>query len=64
MPELKSCPFCGGNNVEVRCQTFVGIYRKDYAVFCYDCHFGLAWKDTEREAIEAWNRRADNDSNQ
>lgn len=56
--DLLPCPFCGGEatNVpykngkyyEVRCE------NKDCAVIVF-----TGVKDTEKEAIEAWNRRAD-----
>lgn len=58
MAELKPCPFCGGNNVGVWHEFWYVAERDDYAVQCYDCHFGLSIKHTEKEAIEAWNRRA------
>lgn len=57
MAKLKPCPFCGGTHVDVWHQYWVLPKRHDFAVHCYDCHFGLARKNTEAEAIEAWNRR-------
>ena len=55
--ELKPCPFCGGENVEVfhpKYNPFIGLYQ----VQCYDCHFGYKQCHTEKEAVAAWNRRA------
>ena len=59
--ELKRCPFCGG---EVRIDAIdamedmscfmVGCRNKD----CI-CHVTGAAYDTLRDAVEAWNRRAD-----
>ena len=57
--ELKSCPFCNGE------------YDGDYA-YCRKCGrrtrlfecfngTGKTHEDTEVEAINAWNRRADNE---
>ena len=62
MTELKPCPFCGGKARIVENDPF-GSQRKEfrcYGVICNGCdaHF---WKNTEEEAIDAWNRRADNE---
>ena len=54
MEELKRCPFCGG---EAK-MFFVG--RIGHLVQCEKCKNMTPWKDTEGEAIAAWNRRVDN----
>ena len=50
MEELKPCPFCGGE---------AHIHRHErFGIECDECGMGLGWiKETEQEAIEAWNRR-------
>lgn len=58
MEQLKSCPFCGG---EARVK--IGIYSKLVFVRCSNytsCKVNptTEWFDTEKKAIEAWNRRA------
>lgn len=54
MPELKPCPFCGG---EAKVQSF----SHDRTVYCTDCNARVQkFFPTREEAIEAWNRRADN----
>ena len=64
--ELKPCPFCG--NKEIRKLTTVF----DCTIFCDKCHVAIrrdnfikcdsiaeTLKEAEPEAIEAWNRRAE-----
>lgn len=57
-PELKPCPFCGG------VATMLHFKReKCYRVSCDDidccCVAHSGYHLTEAEAIEAWNRRAE-----
>ena len=64
MAELKSCPFCGGERVEVLNaleaqpeMELIGMSRDNWNVLCNDC---FAFGGTRRkalEAIEAWNQR-------
>lgn len=57
--KVKNCPFCG-NDAELKVRT-IGLYR--YCCPDYRCcarGFGL-WFKSEDEALEAWNKRADND---
>ena len=53
MEELKPCPFCGGEAEDFGVDVFW--------VTCKNCHIGTESFDTLQEAIEAWNRRANND---
>ena len=62
-PELKPCPFCGGKACIERDDTSV-IPRflpvcSNYGNGCWGMQEN--WFITEQEAIEAWNRRANND---
>lgn len=57
--ELRECPFCGGD-----ARIIAKPYETKVCVGCDDdtClgFYGLGWLyDTEREAAEAWNRRAE-----
>ncbi len=65
--ELKLCPFCGSRDIRKITTVF------DCTIFCDDCHVAIrrenyikrdslaeTLKEAEPEAIEAWNRRADN----
>lgn len=71
MIELKPCPFCG-NRAEIqedhrwpRAGKFAGKRVKAFEVICpnWDCpiyHADNTYFLSEKEAAEAWNRRADN----
>ena len=68
MPEikLKPCPFCGGA-AEIVWEVDAGYYfaEESYHTRCKDCGCNLGGGvlegfETEEEAAEAWNRRADN----
>lgn len=61
MEQLKPCPFCGGK-AEVVPHKFFSEALKAWKVDCYvveckNCHTAQYW-GTEKQAIEAWNRRA------
>ena len=61
MAELKPCPFCGGEARIVENDP-LGMGKKEfftYGAICPSCGANF-WKNTETEAEEAWNRRADN----
>ena len=61
MPEIKPCPFCGGNVSVYAYDPFDG-YQGNltrYRVFCLNCRASIEREDREK-AIEAWNRRVDN----
>lgn len=58
MDKLKPCPFCGGG------ATVSKVYSiNEYAIICNDCGaiFYPFCATSEKSAIEAWNRRVDND---
>ena len=51
-PELKPCPFCGGEYVIKKLILSARFIR------CDSCSAETTWFPTKQEAIEAWNRRA------
>lgn len=55
---LKPCPFCGGVDVKVHIPYFTD---DCYMVQCYGCNCNTAIYMTVNQAIEAWNRRAENE---
>ena len=58
MAELKPCPFCGG---EAIARPNLPTYGSDvmYYVICGKCLMRTPLKWTTEQAIEAWNRRAE-----
>ena len=57
MSKLQPCPFCGGEGCVQR-HDFVG-YTDTFGVVCLDCGCETRqFYDTEKDATEAWNRRA------
>lgn len=58
MEDLKPCPFCGNSwpaiGQEREYSTFGTIY-----VYCTNCRASGPSMPSKKEAIEAWNRRAD-----
>ena len=65
--ELKPCPFCGGKAV-IRNNAFRVLVHARVDIWCKRCgvrtmeYKGIDWDDTHRLAIEAWNRRAEDES--
>lgn len=53
MSELKPCPFCGSKNVVV---SNWGLWR----CWCQECLAKTSDEIKRADAIEAWNRRAEN----
>ena len=64
MPELKPCPFCGNADVALMTRKGKDGWRDRYYVLCdYNdggCGASGEWTHYIAEAIEAWNRRAEN----
>ena len=56
MSKLKQCPFCGGEAIVFN--IIENPLPMMCAVVCKTCHTGTNHKTTEKQAIEAWNRRA------
>ena len=54
--KLKPCPFCGGKDTGTLTTSYDGYW---YAVFCENCMAQTRKCRQEKDAIEAWNRRAD-----
>lgn len=57
MDELKPCPFCGGEAEMLTAESMNGGYL--FGIMCNDCRSRGDVYDTEAEAIEAWNTRAE-----
>lgn len=59
-PELKPCPFCGG---ESHSGFYAARHKIDeyYMVMCWNC-FARTIGETVDEAIEAWNRRVEDEA--
>lgn len=66
MAELKPCPFCGRVPSKVKKLEPPTFYKTHYYVGCKAPNSKCSLKprtrlfDTEEQAIESWNRRADN----
>lgn len=56
MDDLKPCPFCGGEDCEIRHETDNSFY-----VFCKDCGVMCEYAMSEYDCKVAWNRRANGD---
>ena len=61
--ELKPCPFCGSSNVtlEVEYGSDCGYGFGGHTVICNNCGVQTIYYETKEEAIEAWNKRADDE---
>ena len=55
MTELERCPFCGGKDSGILTTSYDGYW---FAVFCENCMAHTRKCRQEKDAIEAWNRRA------
>ena len=62
MDKLKPCPFCGGADLHLKFLNFSG-WGADVIV-CYDCLAIFSQQEItcEEDLIDAWNRRASDDS--
>lgn len=58
-PKLKPCPFCGGTATIFMTD---GEYSDACYICCDDCGCGIPLHNTERDAIERWNRRVESDN--
>lgn len=56
MSELKTCPFCGGEDLDVHVAAYFGRLHEDVTITCNDC-LGSIYGSTEERAIVAWNTR-------
>ena len=52
--ELKPCPFCGGE-----AKLFTARGKCNQIVRCLACNVSPGYRQTKKEAIEAWNTRAE-----
>ena len=60
MAELKPCPFCGGEVVQHHATSEELCIDLGYRFFCEKlCCMQVKYYETKEEAIEAWNRRAE-----
>ncbi len=53
MAELKPCPFCGGERIEIK---YIRDSTRAY-LNCFDCGIEQKIYETKEKAIEAWNTR-------
>ena len=60
MSKPKPCPFCGREAVIVKSWESGSYVRCSNG---YKCGARQDWFDSEKEAIEAWNRRVNDDRN-
>lgn len=56
--KLKPCPFCGGEASPL-IKPFIGADGSGLVIECDRCWCSTGYYETEAEAIEAWNTRAD-----
>ena len=55
MSKLKSCPFCSGEDAEVRTDDN-GI---SWYIFCNDCGVSCGYSMKREDAVRAWNTRTE-----
>jgi hypothetical protein len=61
MADLRTCPFCGGNEIIIRPVYYAGIINPRFYAQCRRCFAQTAPKwTTKLGAVKDWNRRADN----
>ncbi len=59
--KIKPCPFCGSDEVNLMIDRPNNLFSNCYKVICFGCQATSALKETGGMAIEAWNRRKEND---
>ena len=58
--ELKPCPFCGAKDENIKVKSdYIGFGLTQYYVVCKSCLVNTRHFEIRKQAIEAWNRRAD-----
>ena len=55
MSWARPCPFCGGDQTTT---WHIGHYIKPWVVECWDCNAQGPHAETEAEAVDKWNARA------
>lgn len=60
--KLKPCPFCGGKPFIDKDKCFDGTFVYQISCVNRECDVSIKtkWRATKKEAIEAWNRRENN----
>ncbi len=58
METLRECPFCGSTEISIEAVPVIAEFLPYYCQ-CTTCMSCGARKESKSEAIEAWNRRAD-----
>lgn len=66
-PELKRCPFCDCDKVDIRYggsawRSNVYYPKTRGFITCFGCGFRTATYEYAREAVKKWNRRANDES--
>lgn len=62
MEELKPCPFCGSDRVNVIEHKFHHL-TNSFGVKCFNCKTeSYQFFDSRKEAIEAWNKRVSDEN--
>lgn len=58
--KIKPCPFCGSKDIEILEWTFKNDINT-WQVECQECGVSGSMYSIKAEAVEEWNRRADDD---
>ena len=66
--KLKPCPFCGGEPIlDEDSVAFTNKPKSCFQILCINrqcgVHLKTKWRETKQEAIEAWNRRVNDERN-
>lgn len=60
MSELKQCPFCGNEDINVIDDMGDGYYQVICSVIRNGCGAATGYHQDKKQAINAWNRRVNN----